>query len=124
MANIPVVVLPKNGAILSNDTQSLAVQGVAQDDFFVNDGNTIILIFNTTGGALAQPVTIEGVSDAYGRDGATVVNPADGDFAMAGPFRPAAWNVKSGVDIGKVEIDAGAAPASGLLYLPLRITTG
>lgn len=87
------------------------------NNMFPNDGRTLLVIYNPTGGALT--FTLSSVADGLGRTGdLTSVSVAAGKVWVGGPFRKRDFD-QTGTDVGNVYVQA----ASGLQVGALRITT-
>lgn len=87
------------------------------NNMFPNDGRTLLVIYNPTGGALT--FTISSVADGIGRTGDfTNISVPAGGFFVAGPFRKRDFD-QTGTDVGNVYVQA----SSGLKVGALRITT-
>jgi hypothetical protein len=79
-----------------------------------NDGKTVLLIQNPTGGSLA--ITVVSVADEFNRLGDLSVGLAAGGLASYGPFPLTAWN-QTGTDRGYVYVNPGAGLKVGALRL-------
>lgn len=72
------------------------------DHSFVNDGKTLLLVKNGSGGAMS--ITVKSVKDEHGRTGDVVLSLADSAEGVFGPFKPSIFNQTGGVV--NVDIDA------------------
>ena len=104
---MPRTALTVNDLPFSTITQlTTETADAANDHAFVNDGRTIIVVYN--GGVGAVEVTVvEQAEPRFGRSNATGTQQsvAAGALAIIGPLDPAGYNIKSGADAGKVYID-------------------
>jgi hypothetical protein len=85
---------------------SFAAADFANGNMFDNDGNTILLAKNPTGGTITM--TVRAVADEAGRtvDLALLI-PLTSGQAIVGPLRGAWWNQRV-TDAGKVYVDWSA----------------
>jgi hypothetical protein len=85
----------------------------ANNNSFDNDGKTLLLVRNPTGGALAA--TIPSVTDENGRTGDLALTVAAGETQVVGPLKSSLYNQSS--DSNKVWVN----PASGLTLAAVRL---
>lgn len=74
----------------------------ANDHAFENTGREVLLVKN---GATDVQVTVHAVPDEAGREVDIVATVSANTEALFGPFKPAWWNQRSGVDQGKIQVD-------------------
>lgn len=101
-------------AITDATTQppNVQISTVASDNvngnMFLNDGRTILLALNSSGGALT--ITIASIADKYGRSDTalTTLSIPAGVFKFFGPFPQSVWN-QLGADIGNIYVNTAAS---------------
>lgn len=108
--SLPVQEIPNQGSGAIVYSASDAANG----NMFPNDGRTVLIANNPTGGALA--ITITSVPDEFNRTGDITVNLAAGETRLFGPLAQRAWN-QSTADVGNVYV----APAAGLNLAAVRL---
>lgn len=94
----------------------------ANGNFFLNaSGKVIILARNT--GVPPLDLVLADVKDAHGRQLTTAektVTLATDEVWLAGPFKPTAWNARSGTEKGGVMLTVADATALGLAVVKLN----
>lgn len=85
--------IPQNG--LSLDAVTFTNGDSANDMYFVNDGNTILIAKNADAGAHAG--SLVSVADQFGRTGDDPFSIAAGATLVAGPFPASLWNQAGGI---------------------------
>lgn len=90
----------------------------AQNMFFVNDGNTLLIVNNKAASGTAVQVTIPGVVDEHGRTGQIQESVAIGEVRVFGPFSKSRWNEKPGAAdpvAGTIEVQLDVQDAACVL---------
>lgn len=77
---------------------------------FKNDGKTLLIVFNHSGGGTTE--VVNGVPDEDGRDATISASATDGKFYIFGPLNPAIFNERDGDTYpGFVKVTAGGSGA-------------
>jgi len=114
---IAIEELAKYGQGTANIALTFTPLVAANDAYFLNDGNVILVFHNSSSGG-AEIATVISVADEDGRTGdITVTVPAASGggvlgIATAGPFSPALYNQIGASDLGKVFVDTLVADLS------------
>jgi hypothetical protein len=98
----------------SSAAVTLTTVDAVNNNMVPNNGNTLIVIQNPTGGSLSA--TVVSTSDQFGRTGDLVISLAAGEIRAVGPLPAAVWNQRS-TDIGFVYVNPAAALKIGALNL-------
>ncbi len=84
----------------------------ANNMYFVNDGNTMLVVNNKAASATAVVVTLPGVVDEHGRTGQVQETVAIGELRHFGPFPKSRWN----------ELPGAADPPAGAVEVQLDVS--
>jgi hypothetical protein len=93
---------------------TLTVVDAVNNNMFLNDGRTLIIVRNPTGGTLS--ITFVSVADSEGRTGDLTRALLASEVWVAGPFPQNAWN-QTAADVGNVYVNPAAALTIGALKL-------
>lgn len=96
---ISVTEVPFQNAVLYSGTAADAANGM----MFVNDGQSIAIVENGSGGDVTVGILAE--ADLAGRTVDFDYTMSDGERFFFGPYRPIWWNQRTGDDLGKVYVD-------------------
>ncbi len=105
--------IPLNTLAFQGGDASLTTISVSAVDghYFVNDGNTLLFIFDLAAGATAV-ATVVSVDDPFGRQEDLSLTTLVGDMSVGGPFIPAIWNQGGG---NQINVDVDITNANVLL---------
>lgn len=104
---LPVTEVPFQAEI---DNLTFTSADQPNGNMFDNDGKTVLVVKNTTGGPIT--LTVQSVADDAGRVGnLSVVVPATTGIGFVPPLRQAWFNQRA-ADVGKVYLDWSAAGAT------------
>ncbi len=87
----------------------------ANNMYFVNDGNTLLVVNNKSASGTAVVVTIPGVVDEHGRTNSIVETVAVGELRVFGPFPKSRWNELPGATdppAGAVKVNLDTSDAA------------
>ena len=95
---IPIQALSPNGG---SDTEVTLTAGDASNHhYFSNNGKTILLVKNASGGPLT--VTVSSVACSHGRTGDLSITIADGKYGLVSQLDPHMFNQIGAGNLGKV----------------------
>lgn len=108
--------LTVQSAAISGLTPSYAAGDLANGHEFVNDGNTMLHVKNTGGGACTVTLQTPGKVAGVDISDPTVVVPATTGDKMIGPFDPTVFNQSGGLVY--VDISTGTGVTLAAIKLP------